>query len=260
MKIFFSEYRSDYTTYTFGYTAYCIKEPKDALADIYDQGFLPFTGESKIDHTIFYMARSLRVDLSKFSDSSENRRVNRKVAELGLSFDVIPKENFNLKDPSFRRICLDYAALRFVGNEMTPKRLDYVLSRETTSHIFEYKSQGKTFGYLFACIDDKMLHYWFAFFDVQLMASHSIGKWMMWSAIDWAKQNNLQYAYLGTAYNTKSLYKIRDFKGSEYFDGAGWNTDIKQLKTWCKTDAQERNIDRFKEQDFVATINKLLLK
>lgn len=248
MKIFFSEYQSDYTTYTFGYTAYCIKEPYDAFAAIYDKGFLPFTGERRIKEPIFYMARSLRVDLKKFSDSSENRRISRKVAELDLSFAVFRKEDFDLLAPSFRKICLDYAAIRFVGNEMTEERLDYVLSRETTTHIFEYRLNGKPFGYIFTCIDDKILHYWFSFFDTQLL-EYSIGKWMMWSAIDWAKQNNLKHVYLGTTYNKKSLYKIRDFKGSEYFDGAGWNPDMKQLKTLCKTDELPRNIDRFKEQD-----------
>jgi len=248
MKIFFSEYQSDYTTYTFGYTAYCVKEPKDAFAEIYDKGFLPFTGEQKIKATIFYMARSLRVDLSRFEDTSENRRVSRKVSDLGLSFQIFRKEDFDQTDPTFRKICLDYAAIRFVGNEMTEARLDYVLSRETTTHILEYRSHNRVFGYIFVCLDEEILHYWFAFFDVQLMESHPIGKWMMWSAIDWAKQNGRKYVYLGTAYNKKSLYKIRDFKGVEYFDGSGWNPDTNQLKNLCKTDELPRDIDRFKEQ------------
>jgi len=209
MKIFFSEYQSDYTTYTFGYTAYCIKAPSDAFSAIYEQGFLPFTGEQRIQATIFYMARSLRVDLSRFENSSENRRISRKVADLELSFHVFRKEDFEIRDASFRKICLEYAKARFVGNEMTEARFDYVLSRETATHIFEYSLGGKAFGYILAYIDDKMLHYWYAFFDTDLMTSHSIGKWMMWSAIDWAKQQNLKHVYLGTAYNKKSLYKIQ---------------------------------------------------
>ncbi len=249
MKIFFSEYQSDYTTYTFGYTAYCVKEPGDSFSAIYAKGFLPFTGEQGIQATIFYMARSLRVDLSRFESSSENRRISRKVADLNLSFTIFRKDDFNLQDASFQKICLDYAAARFVGNEMTEKRFDYILSRETTTHIFEYTLDGKPFGYIFVCMDDSMLHYWFAFFDTELMASHSIGKWMMWSVIDWAKQQKLEYVYLGTAYHKKSLYKIRDFKGAAFFDGSHWNTDMKQLKVLCKTDDQARSIDRFKEQD-----------
>jgi len=248
MKIFFSEYRSDYTTYTFGYTAYCIKEAEDSFSAVYEKGFLPFTGEQQISSTIFYMARSLRVDLSCFENSSENRRISRKVADLDLSFHLFRKEDFNINSAPFRKICLDYATARFVGNEMTESRFDYVLSRETTTHIFEYTLDGKPFGYILACLEDEMLHYWFAFFDTELMTSHSIGKWMMWSVIDWAKQQDLKHVYLGTAYNKKSLYKIRDFKGAEFFDGNGWNTNMKSLKVLCKTDDQTRTIDRFKEQ------------
>ena len=248
MKIFFSEYQSDYTTYTFGYTAYCVKEQTDSFSEIYEKGFLPFTGIQEIQASIFYMARSLRVNLSHFNNSSENRRISRKVAELDLAFNIYRKEDFNINEPSFRKICLDYAAARFVGNEMSENRFDYILSRETTTHIFEYLLNGKPFGYILTCIDDEMLHYWFAFFDTDLMTSHSIGKWMMWSVINWAKHQDLKHVYLGTAYNKKSLYKIRDFKGAEFFDGSGWNSKMSELKVLCKTDYLPRSIDRFKEQ------------
>ncbi len=248
MKIFFSEYQSDYPTYTFGYTSYCIKEPQDSFSEIYQKGFLPYTGEQRIKATIFYMARSLRVDLNRFSNSSENRRISKKVADLDLSFTVFRKEDFDLQSASFRKICLDYAATRFVGNEMTEPRLDYVLSRETTTHIFEYRLDNVPFGYILTCIDQEMLHYWFAFFDTELMTTYSIGKWMMWSVIDWAQQNHLKYVYLGTAYTTKSLYKIRDFKGTEFYDGSGWNADTSLLKKLCKSDHLPRDIDRFKER------------
>ncbi len=257
MKTFFSEFRVDYTTYTFGYTAYCLQESGDSFQKIYALGFLPFTGEQRIKEPIYYMARSLRIDLATFSDSSENRRIHRKVTDLNLSFSVIKKADFDLSSSSFQKTCLDYAAVRFVGNEMSKKRFDYILSRSTLTHIFEYKKGDETFGYILTCLEEKMIHYWFAFFDVEMMASHSIGKWMMWSVIDWAKKQNMNYVYLGTAYNKKSLYKIRDFKGAEYFDGSGWNKDMAQLKVLCKTDDLDRKIDRFKEQESFAD---LLLK
>ena len=246
MKTFFSEYKVDYSTYTFGYTAYCILEPQDKMSEIYEKGFLPFTGKLDIKDDIFYMARSLRIDLNSFSDSSENRRINRKIEALKISFKVIPKEEFDLQNPVFRKLCLDYADGRYSMGGMSEERFEYVLSKSTASHIFEFKSEGKTIGYIISYIDNEILQYWFSFFDVELM-SYSLGKWMMWSAIDWAKTNNLKYVYLGTVYNPKSLYKVRDFKGVEFYDGSCWNTDIKILKHWCKTDEEERNIDRFKE-------------
>lgn len=247
MKTFFSEYRVDYSTYTFGYTAYCILETQEEMPHIYEKGFLPFTGKLDEKDDIFYMARSLRIDLSKFTDSSENRRINRKIEPLDITFQIIPKKDFDTKDPSFRKFCLDYANGRFSMGGMSEERFDFVLSKKTASHIFVFKSEGKIIGYIISYLDKDILHYWFSFFDTDYLQQYSLGKWMMWAAIDWAKSNNLKYTYLGTAYNPKALYKVRDFKGAEFFDGNGWNTDIKTLKHWCKTDGEERNIDRFKE-------------
>ncbi len=246
MKIFFSEYRVDYATYTFGYTAYCVMESLDEIADIYAKGFLPFTGKLDVEDDIFYMARSFRIDLSKFSNSSENRRVNRKIEPLNITFSVIPKSEFDIKDTVFRKFCLDYANGRFSRGGMSEERFDFVLSKKAATHIFEFKSNDKIVGYIFAMVTDEIMHYWFAFFDTDLMQNYSIGKWMMWSAIDWSKSNNLKYAYLGTVYHPTALYKVRDFKGAEFYDGKGWNTDMKTLKQWCKTDEELRDIDRFK--------------
>ena len=46
----------------------------------------------------------------------------------------------------------------------------------------------------------------------------------------------MRYIYLGTCYGEKALYKVRDFKGIEYFDGVEWNNNIKSLKELCKND------------------------
>jgi hypothetical protein len=60
----------------------------------------------------------------------------------------------------------------------------------------------------------------------------------MFSIINWAKQNGLKEVYLGTCYGEKAMYKMRDFKGLAYFDGNQWNTDMKHLKSKCKSDHQ----------------------
>ena len=59
---------------------------------------------------------------------------------------------------------------------------------------------------------------------------------MMEQIIYHAKENNKKYVYLGTCYGEKSLYKVRDFKGIEFFDGSRWTDDINNLKSKCKND------------------------
>jgi len=233
-------------TYTFNYAIYCIKEAQKELPEIYAKGFLPYSGNLKITADIFYLARSLRVNLDQFSDTSENRRINRKITDLNIQIKVQKKVDFNIADPQFIAFCMDYAADRFSGNAMTETRLKYVLSRDTGSHILSFTSNSETLGYILAGIEGNALQYWFAFFDQAYMKTHSLGKWMMWRTIHWAKENGLSYVYLGTCYGKHSLYKVRDHKGLEFFDGSRWNADAKLLKELCKTDKEPIDRDRFK--------------
>jgi len=228
---------------------YCIKDAQNELPDIYNQGFLPYTGNLKITKDIFYLARSLRVNLDNFADTSENRRINRKIEDLAIQIEAHKKSAFDIENPEFLAFCMDYAADRFSGNAMTLERLKFVLSKETGSHILSFTSNGETLGYILAGIEGNAFQYWYAFFNQAYMKSHSLGKWMMWRTIHWAKENGLSYVYLGTCYGKHSLYKVRDHKGLEFFDGSRWNSDVKRLKELCKTDSETIDKDRFKLLD-----------
>ena len=256
MKIFRSESFVDYKTYTFNYATYCIKESPEELPNIYDLGFLPYSNNIDLKKETYYLARSLRVDLSAFKESSENRRVDRKIQPLAPTFEVIPIEDFDVSDPTFKSYCLDFAQKRF-SEPISNERLNYILQTESISHIFHFKTGEKSVGYVISIIEGDSLHYWFAFFDLDLQ-SYALGKWMMFSVIRWAFEQKLNYVYLGTCYGEKSLYKVRDFKGLSYFDGNSWDYDMKALKLKCKSD-QEFVSDEFK-QDTDLFLEKLLNK
>ena len=257
MKIFYAENQPDYATYTFNYAIYCIRETKDELPAIYNKGFLPYTGNPKIEPEIFYLARSLRVDLDLFGDTSENRRIDRRITPLSIQLTVKEKSNELISDTAFFNFCMDYAGDRFSGNAMTSERFKYVLGRATGNYLFSFTFGEEALGYVLAAIEGDSLHYWYAFFNQNYMKSHSLGKWMMWKTIHWAKAEGLKYVYLGTCYGNHSLYKVRDHKGLEYFDGSSWNGNIKLLKELCKTDNQEIDRDRFK---LLADPNEFILK
>ncbi|MCP9769191.1 GNAT family N-acetyltransferase [Lacihabitans sp. LS3-19] len=246
MKIFFSENNADYGTYTFNYAIYAQKESEAELNELYEKGFLPYTGNIHIEKELFYLARSLRVNLENFDDTSENRRVNRQIESLNIKLDLIEKSSFELSDPDFKVFCANYINERIGEDNMSLERWDYILKQTTGTHLFKFSNSEKTLGYVLASITDEYVHYWFAFFDTEYMRSHSLGKWMMWRVIRWSKDNNKKYTYLGTAYKPAALYKIRDHKGLEFFDGKGWNNDSKTLKEWCQTDLETKDADRFK--------------
>jgi arginine-tRNA-protein transferase len=249
MKTFLSENTPDYSSYTFNYTMYALKENQAEWDEIYEKGFLPYTGNITIDKEIFYLARSLRVNIANFDDTSENRRVCRLIEPLEIKLDVVDKNVFDIHNTDFKAFCGNYIAERIGDDNMSLERWDYILKQETGTHIFKFYNEKKVFGYVLAAITPKAVQYWFAFFDTEYMRTHSLGKYMMWAVIDWAKQNQKQYVYLGTAYKPAALYKIRDHKGLEYFDGNNWNNDVKQLKAWCETDLEPKTIDRFKSNE-----------
>lgn len=235
MKIFYSEYQSNYTSYTFSYAVYCHAEDVGEFSKIYQLGFLPYTGNYTLQQNIFYLARSLRVNLAHFKDTSENKRINRKVEELEVSMAVNPRKEIQVDD-DFLRFCGSFAQERFSENQNINERLEYILSRDILTHVISFTSKGVPVGYVYTFISEEVLHYWFSFYDTTYLRSHSLGKWMMWKVIRWAQEQGLQYAYLGTCYTTKALYKARNHKGVEFYDGHEWNNDIKLLKHLCQLD------------------------
>jgi len=139
---------------------------------------------------------------------------------------------------------------------LNAERLNYIVQSESVSHIFEFEIQNKNVGYVIAIIEKGTLHYWFSFFDMAYQ-SFSLGKFMMFSVIKWASENNYDFVYLGTCYGEKSLYKVRDFKGLDFFDGNQWNSDMKFLKIKCKMD-HEFTMDDFKQDTdvFLESLSK----
>ncbi len=243
MQILFSEYHKNYTTYTFGYAIYAIPDHPNEYADIYHKGFLPYTGDTTLTQPMLYMARSFRIDLARYAESSENRRVNRKAEPFAMAMDIISKESFDLSDENFISFCTNYAEERFSGGSMSRERLQYVLHHSNCTHIAHVKSAERTIGYIVlglhgAGTELACLQYWFAFFDTTLMEHFPVGKWMMGHAIRYAKEQGMHYAYLGTCYTEKALYKTRDFSGGEFFIGNRWHSDIDVLKTLCKRDTE----------------------
>ncbi|NND33393.1 MAG: GNAT family N-acetyltransferase [Saprospiraceae bacterium] len=246
MKIFYSESKPEYSSYTFNYGIYCIKENHDDLSAIYSSGFLPYSGNTDLEAEVFYLARSLRVELDRFADTSENRRVNRKIEGLGIKIEYLPKNQLLVADSNFINFCEAYVEKR-IGEAMSQARLQYILNISFATDVFKFSIDDRPVGYVLCVCNAEMVHYWFSFFDIELMKSHSLGKWMMWRVIRWALDSGKKYVYLGTAYGSKSLYKVRDHKGLAYFNGTRWDQDMELLKVWCKNDENRDATDRFKQ-------------
>ena len=247
MKLFFSPCPPGYTTYTFPYGIYAIPQHNSELSELYNSSFLPYTGDTNLKYPVFYKARSLRVALEKFSDSSENRRIARKFDDMNFRIEELGNEFQG--DGEFKNFAIDYAEKRFKGGQMDAERLDYVLSRTYLTHVYRFLLNEKCVAYLLAVENKSIFHYWFCFFDLEIAAEMPLGKYLMWKGIHIAKDKGCSYVYLGTCYGNRSLYKARDFKGVEFHDGNFWSSDLNKLKLLCKTDEDVENhliADEFK--------------
>lgn len=247
MKTFFSEYTSNYQTYTFWYTQYAVIKSLDELDEAYDRGFLPYSGDLTLEERVFYRCRSLRVDLSRFTFNSENRRVARKAAEHEIVRKLWDKSEFDISQATFEQFCLSYAHDRYGAENMPIERFRYIMTRDYATHVMEYLIDGQVLGYIYLIYGEKFVHYWFSYYDVSYMDKFPVGTYLMADVISWAQEQWLDYVYLGTCYKESWLYKVRNFNATQRWDGNQWSDDTARLKSLCKTDSDAKEQDQFKD-------------
>lgn len=231
MKKFSSEFGHNYDTYSFGYTNYCLREPADKFADIYHNGYLPYSGSLGIKN-VFYMARSARVPLISLELSSENRRVAKKF-DGHFQREVTPVKKFEI-NPTFLSFCTDYFAKRHGQKVMPRERLQTILNAGLTTDIITYRSDNKPKAYVLEISDPILSHFWYSFYDLSLV-HQSLGMWLMLDCACHAKAAGKKYFYVGTVYGQKALYKTA-FRNIEFWDGKHWIPNLKRIKNLGRND------------------------
>tara|TARA_B100001175_G_C19337450_1_gene555679 strand:- start:101 stop:817 length:717 start_codon:yes stop_codon:yes gene_type:complete len=237
MEYLFTEDSIRYKDYKFGYTVNCVLNNSDDIEKIFSKGFLPYTGNINSSKEVYYMARSIRINLKDYERLSENKRIIKSVkSKFNIKVKLIDKENFN-HDNDFKKFCINYSKERFINEPLSLERLELIISRNNYNKVFKFSIEDLDIGYVILYHSKNIIHYWFSFYNIKYLKDFSIGKFIMEKVIFYAKKNKMKFIYLGTCYGEKALYKVRDFKGIEYFDGVKWNNSIKTLKKLCKNDS-----------------------
>lgn len=225
MKLFFGEFKANYSKYLFPYQVWLLREPGDETAKIYNAGFLPVRSLPNV----YYLCRSVRVNLSQFELSSENRRILRKTE--AIKSEIIKFSEFNYTS-AVQKFCVDYAKTR-LGREALPvAAIRSIFTGQVYNSVLVFKDDNKTVGYAVCFITEKLMQYAHAFYDLKYI-DQSLGARMMLEAISFSKKQNLEYIYLGTCYEKSALYKT-EFKGVEFFTGFGWSSNLEELKSLIK--------------------------
>lgn len=199
------------------------------VADMYECGYV-FT---RIGKGVMHQTRSVRIDLSKFDLSSENRRVLKK-ANIGMIPISLPLDDY---DFSIGKNGKDFYEKKFGPGIMSAQKIKEMLTDTTKSNfntVLRYSElvAGEIVGHVICYMDKKIMHYSYPFYD--LNASKDMGLGMMATAINFAKEQGLGYIYLGSLQRPSDTYKLQ-FSGLEWFDGGPngsgkWQTDTESVK------------------------------
>ena len=220
MKTFSSEFAHNYGTYSFGYCNYCEYEKGDSLGELYEKGYLPYSGSEDVWNT-FYMARSSRIEVQQWEPNSENRRVLR-AHQDAFTRTMYAKKDFETNQ-DFKDFCLSYFETHHGAHAMPVARLDHILEENALTHIVTYENGDTLAGYVFLAADKDMTHVWFYFYAPEF-AKSSFGMWFLLNEASVAKKEGKKHFYIGTAYGDKSRYKT-NFSNLEFWDGKKWLQD-----------------------------------
>jgi arginine-tRNA-protein transferase len=199
-----------------------------AVSEMYENGYV-FT---RLGHGIMQQTRSLRIDLSKFEQTSENRRILKKVAGLEIEPVELPLKDY---DYSIGKIAKDFYENKFGPGIMSAQKIKEMLTDGAKSNFnrllrFSFVDVGHRQGFVISYLSPILLHYSYPFYDLAT-ASKDAGLAMMITTIQYAKDNGLKYIYLGSLQRPTDVYKLQ-FKGLEWFDGDNqtWSTDLTKAK------------------------------
>lgn len=224
MKLLFSEAKPDSAHYIYPYAIWAFPEPGESPADLFNAGFLPSSRE--LDR--FYLCRQIRVNLTTFVPSSENRRILRKGE--GIAVQLVPRADFEFT-AARREFCKRYTDAKFGPGGMSSERLDSLFNAPVTSHllVFTDDATGAEIGLATLYIEGgRMAYYYYAFYDLT-HPNRSLGMFMMTTAVMLFAGRGCRHLYLGSCYSDAALYKTQ-FSGGEFFNGNTWSEDLAELK------------------------------
>lgn len=197
----------------------------DNITDLYDKGYI-FV---RIAKGVMEKIQGVRVDINKFTLSSENKRILRKTENLDFKIKSLPYVDYTYE---IQKMGSQFYKEKFGNGVFSAYKIKEIFTKKDNlnfNYVFEFKENKKNIGFVISFINKDIIHYSYPFYALE-KTNKNIGIGMMTMVIDFAKKNNIKYVYLGSVYKKESLYKLQ-FKGVEWFDGNTWRDDLDTLKS-----------------------------
>ncbi len=197
-----------------------------SISQLYNEGYL----FGRVEKGEMYQTRSLRINLSAFKLSSENRRILKKTEVVKLDSETLPYTKYHW---SIGKLAKDFYETKFGAGTFSANKIKELITEPEKSNfnkLLIYSLEDEAMGYCISLENKKLIHYCYPFY---ILTSKSpipnLGLGMMLKAIVYAKEQGKQYIYLGSASRPTDTYKLQ-FEGLEWFDGKKWNSDLDELK------------------------------
>ncbi|HEY4494689.1 MAG TPA: hypothetical protein VJC02_01140 [Candidatus Paceibacterota bacterium] len=187
------------------------------INNLYDKGFV-FT---RIEKGIMHQTRSMRINLSEFELTSENRRILKKNENIKIEAVPLPYSDYHW---SVGKIAKDFYESRN-ANFSANKIKEITTSKESN---FNLLLKYENIGFAICYTNKNILHYSYPFYDIK-KGDKDMGLGMMIKAIEWARSLGKKYIYLGSLQRPTDTYKLQ-FNGIEWFDGEKWKKDMGEIK------------------------------
>lgn len=212
------------------------------LGEIYSGGYLPYSGDTADSRHLFYMARSLRVDLDWYSLDKKRRYQQKAWAQFGLQRVLLSKTAFlETYGSEMTELAYLWMEPRFGEDSLPRERFAYILSKPYLNSILTWQEAGELVAFALLAAGSWGAHYWYVFYRNGTGIPSAPGHGYLVDFIDWARSENLPYAYLGTSYATKSRYKSRGIRGISFWDEDNWSTDKAELAILLENDERASN-------------------
>jgi len=195
-----------------------------ALSEHYAAGYV-FT---RINRGVMHQTRSVRIDLTQFKLSSENRRILKKTEGVTLAVSPLPLPDYSW---TIGKMAKDFYDTKFGTGIMSTQKIKEMLTstdRSNFNTLLTFLVEGRPTGYTIAYASSSILHYSYPFYDLT-SSPKDMGLGMMIRAIVSAQEKGLAYIYLGSLQRPGDTYKLQ-FEGLEWFTGTTWSSDIEEAK------------------------------
>src|SRR5258706_11332563 len=132
---------------------------------MYERGYV-FT---RIGNGVMQQTRSVRIDLSKFKPSSENRRMLKKISGLGLETLPLPLKSYTFL---IGKLAKDFYGTKFGPGIMSAQKIKEILTSPASNFnalmVFtDHSDTGPSpIGYSICYVAKTFFHYSYPFYDL----------------------------------------------------------------------------------------------